>query len=182
MIAELMTDKELRAAIREEKGKLSKRIQNIEKHPELPQYAVQRYRELEPNLPKNLRKVNGKELEKIYRQLRYISHLKTSRVEGARKAAKVFEPLKEEMSALSEKMQSNIWKTLESFLSSAPSAEKFKYEVLGQIIDMAYVGQTSREDVAAQLVNAFTEANLKLGNGNDEDLKLLFTEELKTLL
>ena len=54
--------------------------------------------------------------------------------------------------------------------------------MLGQIIDMAYVGQTSREDVAAQLVNAFTEANLKLGNGNDEDLKLLFTEELKTLL
>ena len=46
MIAELMTDKELRAAIREEKGKLSKRIMNIEKHPELPQYAVQRYREL----------------------------------------------------------------------------------------------------------------------------------------
>ena len=62
MIAELMTDKELRAAIREEKGKLSKRILNIEKHPELPQYAVQRYRELEPELPKNLRKVKGKEL------------------------------------------------------------------------------------------------------------------------
>lgn len=182
MMSDLMTDSELRQAIRAEQRKLSARVANIEKHTDLPQYAVQKYRELEPTLPKNLRNVKGKELDKIYRQLRYISHLKSSTVKGAREVAKTFEPLKAELQGLSEKAQSNIWKTLEKFLETAPSAEKFKYEVLGEIIDVAYTGGYSKEETVMKLINAFDEANKQLGDGNDQDLKVLFTDKLKELL
>lgn len=184
MLAPQMTDKELRTAIREEKTNLGRRVKNIEKYADqgLPQYAAQRYRELEKELPKNLRKVKGNELRSIYRKLRYISSLKSSTVKGARYVQKNFEPLNDEIKQLSPKMQSNIWKVLENFLESAPSAEKFKYEVLGEIIDMAYSGMSKDESIES-LINAFMNASEAIGkNGTDEDLKLLFSEELGKLL
>lgn len=184
MLAPQMTDKELRKAINEEKYNLGRRIKNIEKYANqgLPQYAAQRYRELEQEIPKSLRKVDGSELRSIYRKLRYISNLKSSTVKGAREVQKNFEPLNDELKQLSEKTQSNIWKVLESFLESAPSAEKFKYEVLGEIIDMAYVGM-DKEESKESLINAFMNATEAIGkNGTDEDLKLLFSKELGKIL
>ena len=64
---------------------IGKRIKNISNlGAKYPFVAVTKYNELKQNMDKKLSSYNDKEIDSIYRQLKYIDTLKSSKVKGAK--------------------------------------------------------------------------------------------------
>ena len=62
-------------------------------------YAVNSFNELRKSLPKDISVLSDKELNNLYRDLKYINNLKTSYVKGAEEVANRFAPIKEKLRA-----------------------------------------------------------------------------------
>ena len=178
-----MTDKELRKENRRLIRNLSARIKNIENlGVTAPKYAVNKFRELEKTIPKRLTQLKTKELRTLYRDLKYISSLKSSSVKGAIDVQQKFEPVKEKLNQLSEPTQAKFWNIYGMLYENTGSTmEKFKYEIFETNIDFIYSG-SSVDNAVEQIINAYDQTLENLGDySDDETVKILFTQKLQDI-
>lgn len=162
---------------------LSRRVERIEKLGlDNVRYAAQQFRELQASTPKNLNKLSDKELRTLYRDLRYIDRLKTSTVKGAKQAQAKFEPIREKLEPLSQPLKDKFWEIYgKVYEELGGTAERFKYEVFDVTTDYIYDGADTDKAVL-DIVEQYRTALKELGsNATDEEVKLLFTNQLKTL-
>lgn len=174
------SNKELIEQIKAERRKVAERIRRIEARPELPQYAVERFREVEQGIPNRYAKLDEKQLRELHRELRYINAMKTSRIEGAEKALEEFEPIHDLIKTLSENKQADIWRAYEKLFNEAPTIDKFKYDVLSVITDLTFMG-VSGDDIHRNIMKLYDEAYRMEEKGNTNGAKVLFTQGLQTL-
>ena len=144
-------------------------------------YAVNSFNELRKSLPKDISVLSDKELNNLYRDLKYINNLKTSYVKGAEEVANKFAPIKEKLSYLSKEKQNEFWKMYGKLYERTATFEHFKYELFETNIDYIYDG----EDVdfaVANIIEKYDETLKELGSkGDDENVRILFTSKLKDL-
>lgn len=172
---------EKRKEIRRLQKNLSRRIKNIEGlGASAPQYAVNKFREIEKNIPLKLTKLNASKIDDLYRDLKYVSSLKSSTVKGAKEVQEKFEPIHYKINALSEDKRKTFWEIYDKLYSAVGATlENFKYEVLEANVDLMYSG---KDDEA--IINDIIESYKKSyeGGETDEDVRILFSEELQKLL
>lgn len=158
---------------------LSRRIARIEGKENLAQYTVKEYKKLE--IPKKLKELDDKELTKLYRDLKYVSNLKTSTVKGARTAYNKFEPVKEKLNVLSPEVRDRFWSVYGKLYERNPTMEHFKYEIFDTSIDYIFGGQESDQAVK-DIINEYDKTLKELGgNATNDDIKVLFTSKLNKL-
>lgn len=184
MLATQLSPKEIRQESRRLIKNLSRRIARIEGlGPSAPQYAVKEYRELEKRIPKRLTELSDKDLFNLHRDLRYINNLKTSTVKGALHTQEKFEPIKTKLEALSPETRDKFWEIYgKLFEIMGGTFENYKYELMETNIDYVYGGQDV--DVAvSDIISEYNRTLEELGSFvTDEDIKLLFTSRLRSLL
>ena len=162
---------------------VSRRIARIEGLGETaPQYAVKAYRELEKRIPDKLTKLSDKELQNLYRDLRYINALKSSTVKGALSTQAKFEPIKSKLEALSPKTREKFWEIYgKVYERTGGTMENFKYELFEANIDYIYGGQDVDEAVN-EIIGEYDKTLRELGSDvTDEEIKILFTSKLNSL-
>ena len=197
MLASNLTTKEMRKESRRLIKNLSRRIARIEGlGSTAPQYAVNKYRELEKKIPKRLTQLSDTDLRTLYRDLKSINSLKSSTVKGAMSTQSKLDELTEKMqvdgkystlrelfSSLSPKTRDSLWefygKTYDTMGKGI--ADKFKYELFGTAIDYVYGGEDI-ERAVLEIDALYERVNRELGsNADDETIKVLFTKRLQTL-
>lgn len=169
--------------IREIDKNLSRRMGRIRSKENLPQYAVNSYDKLKSRINfKKLNSLNAEELTKVYRNISYINNLKSSTVEGAKIAAKTYEPLKERLATLSPSSRKKIQTLYNKYVEeTAGLSDFFKYEILDTETDLFFEGE-NEEDILYRLTKIFNEAYEGTeGATESKEFKLLFTEKLKKL-
>lgn len=162
---------------------LSRRIARIEGlGASAPQYAVTHYRELEKRIPSKLTQLSDKELQTLYRDLRYINSLKSSTVKGALQTQKTFEPIKENLETLSKDKQRAFWEIYgKVYERTSGTMENFKYVLFETNIDYILSGQDV-DTAVEEIIDEYNKSLEEMGSyGTDEDFKLLFTSRLKNL-
>lgn len=183
MLASQLTPAEMRKESKRLIKNISARISRIEGlGSSAPQYAVNRFRQLEQNLPAKLTDLSDSQLRTLYRDLRYIENLKSSSVKGAKEVAVKFEPIKEKLDALSPTTKKKFWEIYgKLYERTSGTMENFKYELFAANIDYIYGGQ----EVDKAVMDIIEEYDKTLeylgGNANDEEIKLLFTQKLRSL-
>lgn len=155
---------------------LSRRIKAIQSQ-ETPvaDYAVKDFRELQEKYPRKLADMNDKQLREYYRDLRYISGLKTSTVKGALEAAKTFNPIVEKLRVFSPKTEDKFWKIYGKLFENNALLEKFKYEVFESIQTQLY-GGLDVDDIIQNIEEAYQEAQEEGANADEQSI--LFTSKL----
>ena len=130
---------------------LQRRISEIEAHPESAlQSASQTYRKyissLGIDLESDMKDVEWRDIKSIYRNLRYISDLKTSTLEGAKKAYTTWQP---------------IYKKMEEMYSKNPEMAKTNMQKIDEIVNKLYeisdvyrIYKYEIRDAATDMVNA----------------------------
>lgn len=183
MKAENLSQKELRKETRRLLTNLSKRISHIEGLETAPKYAVNRFREIEKNVPSRLTQLSEKDLRNLYRDLRYVNRLKSSTVKGAKDVEKTFEPIANKIEALPEEQRKNVFQVYEMFYGSVGGiASHYKYEVLDFAAD-ALQGYADPNDLAINALLTFDEIYRGADeNATDTETKLLLSQKLKDLL
>lgn len=183
MLASQLTPKEMRQESRKLIKNLSQRIKRIEGlGSSAPQYAVNKFRELEKSIPKRLTQLSKEELTTLNRDLRYINSLKTSTVKGALHTQEKFEPVKAKLDALSPDTQKKFWEIYgKLYERTSGTMENFKYELFETNIDYIYGGQEVDKAVT-DIINEYDKTLKELGGyATDEEIKVLFTSRLQTL-
>lgn len=179
-----MTDSELKKEIRKLNNSLSKRISDIRGMGDtVPQYAIKKYEEL--NIPENLRWIDRKELNSLYRQLKYIDNLKTSTLEGAVKAQNQWETHKSILNYMSEDYRNKFWEMYEKITEHMGGTYlAFKYNIMDIVEDYLF-GSTSlnvdMEKAIDEIEKAYTDTFKELrSNPDEEEIFLLFTNKLQS--
>lgn len=183
MLASKLTPQEMRKESRRLIKNLSRRIARIEGlGSSAPQYAVEHYRELEKRIPKRLTQLSQKELTTLYRDLRYISALKSSTVKGALQSQKTFEPIKAKLEVLSPEARKKFWEIYgKIYERTSGTMENFKYELFETNIDYIYGGQDV-DTAVEEIINEYDRTLKEMGSyASDEEIKILFTSRLKGL-
>lgn len=184
MLASELNRSELQKESRRLLTNLSKRIARIEGlGSSAPQYAVNRFRDVEKELPKRLSQLPEEDLRTLYRDLRYINSLKSSTVRGALDVQQKFEPIKAKLDALSPETRKKFWSIYgKLYERTSGTMENFKYELFEANIDYIYGGQDTDkavQDIIEQYDNTLKQLG---GNASDEEVKVLFTSKLHSLL
>lgn len=183
MLASELAPKEMRKEVRRLIRNLSRRITNIEGlGTSAPQYAVNKYRNLEKDLPRDLRKLSPSKLTTLYRDLTYIGNLKTSTVKGALKVSKTFEPIRQQLDVLSPDLRNKFWEIYgKLYGETGGQIENFKYEIFNTNIDYIYSGEEADKAVL-DIMQEYDKTLRELGSrATDEEIKILFTSKLDTL-
>lgn len=183
MLASQLTPQEMRKESRRLIKNLSRRIARIEGLGNTaPQYAVQKYREIEKNIPKRLTQLSQKELNTLYRDLRYINSLKSSTAKGAMQTQAKFEPIKDKLQVLSEDKRKKFWEIYgKLYERTSGTMEKFKYELFETNIDYIYSGQDT-DSAVEEIIEEYDKTLKELGGFvTDEEIKVLFTSKLGSL-
>ncbi len=183
MKAENLSQKELQKETRKLLTNLSKRITRIEGLENAPQYAVNRFREIEKNVPSRLTQLSEKDLRNLYRDLRYVNRLKSSTVKGAKEVENVFEPIKRKIESLSHENQRKVFGIYERFFETVGGlASHYKYEVLDYATE-ALQSFGGEDEALVNLIKAFDEIYRGADeNATDTETKLLLSQKLKDLL
>ena len=183
MKAENLSQRELREETRRLLTNLSKRISHIEGLETAPKYAVNRFRDIEKNVPSSLTQLSEKDLRNLYRDLRYVNQLKSSTVKGATEVENVFEPIKRKIESLQQENQRKVFGIYERFFETVGGlASHYKYEVL----DYATEAIQSIGDEDEALINLIKEFDkiyrVADENATDTETRLLLSQKLKDLL
>ena len=184
-----LTPEEMREEIYDLRRELRPRIREIRefsKVSRIPQYAVNRMREIEKEMREtSVKNMDEKQLRNTLRDLRYISELKTSTMEGAIETSEKFEPLRDKLNTLPEDVQRKFWKVYDNFynLVGYDQAERFKYELFqSNLIDMVSGTDIDEKEVAKKIEEVYRRMTaITGGGGRTEDARLLFTDELRKL-
>lgn len=183
MLASKLSPKEMRQESRRLIKNISRRIKRIEGlGSSTPQYAVNAYRDLEKKIPNRLTQLSNKELNTLYRDLRYVNSLKSSTVKGALHTQSKFEPIKEKLEVLSPSTKKKFWEIYgKLYERTSGTMENFKYELFETNIDYIYGGQEADKAVA-DIIEEYDKTLKELGgNVTDEEIKVLFTSKLQSL-
>ena len=100
MISSELTEEQLVKEIRRVNKNLSRRLDRIEKRGlEVSTFALNKYKDFKEKLPigRELRKLDKKQLQSLYRDVKYISNLKSSTVKGALATKNKFEPIRDRL-------------------------------------------------------------------------------------
>lgn len=162
---------------------LSRRIARIEGlGSSAPQYAVNHYRELEKRIPSRLTKLSDKELQTLYRDLRYINSLKSSTVKGALQTQETFEPIKAKLETLSKDKQRAFWEIYGKLYETAGGTlENFKYVIYETNIDYVLSGKDV-DTAVEEIINEYNKSLEEMGSyASDEEFNILFTSRLQGL-
>lgn len=144
-----------------------------------PIYAKGKFNELLQATPRDIRQLNDTELRNLYRDLTYISGLKTATKRGAERAEEEFEPIREFLAPLSKEMQSEWWSIFGKLYEDLGQqmAEKFKYELLN-VNKAVFQQQLTAEGVAERMANIMLKYTRDVGgNVTGEGLKIKMLEE-----
>ena len=183
MISTQLTPKQIIREISRLRRNISKRLSNVEGLGDTaPQYAINRFRDLEKDIPKNLRTATESKLRTIYRDLRYINSLKSSTYKGAKNIQQTFEPIKEKLNALSPETRNKFWEMYgKLYERTSGTLENFKYQIFQTNIDYIYSG-TDVDTSVEEIIREYDKTLETLGEQpSDEEIKLLFTEKLQSL-
>lgn len=183
MLASKLTVKELIKENRRLLKNLSRRIANIEAlGSPVPLYAVDKFRQLEKTIPKNISRLDRKSLTTLNRDLRYINALKTSTVKGAKKAQETWIPIERNLKIFSPNNIAKFWEIYNKIYERMGGlTEKYKYELFDTITDFMYQGSDS-DAVVEEIIDQFDDTLKELGgNATDEKVKVLFSSKLKKL-
>lgn len=179
MKASTLSRKEQQKEVRRLVKNLSRRIARIENlNLSGSQYAINRYREIEKTLPKNLGKATDKQIQTLYRDLRYVDSLKTSTVRGAKQTMKVFEPIKNKLNTLSKSTQDKFWEAYGKLYENSSTMANFKYEIFDVLSDVMLQG-VDTEQLVLEIIDEYKDTLEQLGGEvTDEEIKVLFTDKL----
>lgn len=183
MKAENLSRNELRKETRRVLKNISRRIARIDALENAPRYAVNRFREIEKNVPSRLTQLSENDLRNLYRDLIYVNRLKSSTVKGAKEVEKTFEPIARKIEELPEEQRKKVFKVYEMFYGSVGGiASHYKYEVLDYAAD-ALKGYEDINDLAIKAVLSFDEIYRGADeNATDTETKLLLSQKLKDIL
>lgn len=172
------TKNEVRKLIRN----IGRRVKNIEELGFVaPQYATKRFHELTDNM-KSLSKMDEKELNTLYRDLKYVDSLKSSTVKGAIDVGRNFEPIKQDLDTLSEDTRKKFWEIYEKFYErTAGTAEAYKYIVFERNIDEIFAGNTDVDEIVHNLIEAYDKSLMETGGEDENAMRLQFSSNLDEL-
>ena len=140
-----------------------------------------KYKDLKGRLPKGreLRKLDKKQLQSFYRDIKYISNLKSSTVKGALATKNKFEPIRDRLNTLSKTQQEKFWEIYGKFYETNATMEKFKYEIFNESIDEVF-GATETDKIVQDIIDEYNETLKDLGSEADVEQirKKLFTNKL----
>ena len=179
MKASTLSRKEQQKEVRRLVKNLSRRIARIENlNLSGSQYAINRYREIEKTLPKNLRTATDKQIQTLYRGVRYVDSLKTGTVKGAKETMKTFEPIKEKLSILSKDTRQKFWEAYGKLYENSSTMANFKYELFDVLSDVMLQG-VDTEQLVIDIIDEYMNTLEQLGGEvTDEEIKVLFTDKL----
>lgn len=183
MLANQLTEQEMRKEIRRLKKNLSKRLERIKGlHLEAPisQTAVNRFEKLD--IPKNLNTLNQEDLLRLYRDLVYIDSLKSSTVKGAKNAQRFHENVMTPLSGVSKETQDKILGIINKVYESlGENTDYFKYELQEVIIDLAMEG-VDPDKIVNDIIQEYNKTLFRLGDkATDAKVKISFTKRLQKL-
>lgn len=165
---------------------LQTNIAEIGKHTDsASQYAVNKYKEIEKILPKNVLKMRDlKKIKSLYRDVKYISQLKTANLQGAEESYNLFEPVKQRLNLFSkDQVKSEFWDKFDQLYSETPMFEQYKYEVFDIISESMVKGVPTDKilnDILKTFRKTYEELNEK-GRYTDEEMELKFSSKLDKL-
>ena len=173
MISSELTEEQLVKEIRRVNKNLSRRLTRIEKRGlEASTFALNKYKDLKGRLPtgRELRKLDKKQLQSFYRDIKYISNLKSSTVKGALATKNKFEPIRE---------QEKFWEIYGKLYETNATMEKFKYEIFNESIDEVF-GATETDKIVQDIIDEYNETLKDLGSEADVEQirKKLFTNKI----
>lgn len=179
MKASTLNRKEQQKEVRRLVKNLSRRIARIENlNLSGSQYAINKYRQLEKTLPKNLGKATDKQIQTLYRDLKYSDSLKTSTVKGAKETMKTFEPIREKLSILSKDTRQKFWEAYGKLYENSSTMANFKYELFDVLSDVMLQG-VDTEQLVLDIIDEYMNTLEQLGGEvTDEEIKVLFTDKL----
>lgn len=160
-------------------SKRMRRIQGLSDLQDIPDYAFYKFRELQENTPRDIRTLNDEELLQYYRDLKYISGLKSSTVKGAKSIQNKWEPVREILNTLSKDTKDKFWSVYKRLYEEGGVRERFKYEVFGNTISRMLQG-TDVDRIKDDITKLY-DSLIKEGVDDDE-LPIRFSEGLNELL
>lgn len=151
--------------------------------PTIPTYAVEHMKKLELKFrDKSVSNMSRQEMISVYRELKYISQLKTSTVEGAIKSADVFSPIADKLQSFSPELKRKFWEVFGKSYEENRLLDRFKYEIFEHIIDEVN-SATDTDELTAKVLQAYQETVEEEGKNVDDDkFRLSFTGTLSELL
>lgn len=172
------TKQEIRKLIRN----IGRRVKNIEELGFIaPQYATRKFHELTDNR-KSLSDMTEKELNTLYRDLKYVDNLKSSTVKGAIDVGRNFEPIKQDLDTLSESTKKKFWEIYEKFYErTAGTAEAYKYIIFEQNIDEIFSGNTDVDDIVNKLIEAYDKSLMETGGDDENAMRIRFSSNLEDI-
>lgn len=160
---------------------LSKRLKRIQKIENAPEYALLRFRELQENSPRDIRKLNDKELRAYYRQLKYINSLKSASVKGALSVASKWSPVKEKLNSLSRDKEAKFWSVYGKLYEETGISNRFKYDVFENISARMMQGEDA-EDILNSILELYKELKSENPEESEDDFSIRFSNELDQFL
>lgn len=135
-----------------------------------PIYAQSKFQELMKNTPSKISDLDTKELQTLYRDLKYISSLKSATLRGAREVAGNYEPIREKMSVFSKELQGKVWEIYGKMYDKIGQV-KYKYTIMDTIIDIMFSGEDT-EKIVHDLTNLYDEAYRSVGGARATSIEL----------
>lgn len=135
MLSNQKKGQELLEETQELYNKLKTATEEIEKSGfRLQKDATRRFKELDAKLPEDLSTLNDSQLTSVYRQLKHISELKTSTLEGAEEGYTLFKDIEDIVENLGPKVQQKFWEAYRRlYEENADAAIRYKYDILNDI-------------------------------------------------
>ena len=161
---------------------LSNRLKNVSKIP--PEYrlkndALSKYNELQDKTDKKPKEMSDKELRTYYRDLKYISSLKTSTVKGAENAALNFKDLERKLEISSSVLRDEIWELYGKLYEANPAVvEKFKYNIFDLINTQVLDSYKPTDIYLDEIINALQKAYGETGSYTSNEFDRVFKREL----
>lgn len=183
-----MTPKELRKEIYSLRRQLRTNLKGVRElqkfSPLVPRYATNKMKELEKQMRQtSVRKMEEKELRNLYRDLNYISGLKSSTPAGAMETAERFEPLRQRLNNFSESLRDKFWRIYgKIYESSNGTIDKFKYTIFESDLIDEISSATDEDELVQRIIEEYDETYKELSkNASDNERQQLFTQKLSTL-
>lgn len=182
MIELYTSGKELRQEFSRLLKNVSRRVANIERRRATAfQYAATSFREFEKKIGKKWRELSDEELRDYYRDLTYISNLKSSTLKGATQAKKNFEPIYNILNQSSPTLKEKFWKIYGKLVENNALLEKYKYDLFDAIMVEGVIRAQNEDDVIKSINEIYREAYEEAGGreATENDISKLFISSLE---
>lgn len=160
---------------------LSNRLKRIQKIENAPEYALNRFRELQENSPRDIRKLNDKELRAYYRKLKDINSLKSSRMKGAISVASNWTPIRNILDSLSKDEEAKFWAVYGKLYEETGLNNKFKYDVFTNIAMRTMQGE-DKDEILNSIIELYKDLKLDYPEESEDDFAVRFSNELDQFL